>query len=93
MRLKPPTLPVTFGAALDAKVAMSSETMLTEKARNDEILATATGVLGSREAAERWMEEPAIGLEQRRPSDLLSTSAGADIVRTFLERLQYGVYT
>ena len=72
---------------------MSSGTMLANKARTDEVLAMATEVLGSREAAGRWMEEPAVGLEQRRPLDLLSTSAGVEIVRTFLERLQYGVYT
>ncbi len=72
---------------------MPSGTLPTDKARTDEILATATEVLGSQEAAERWMEEPAIGLDQRRPIDLLSTSAGMDIVKTFLERLQHGVYT
>ena len=53
----------------------------------------ATEVMGSQEAAERWMRESAVGLDQRQPIDLVSTSAGADIVRTFLERLRYGVYT
>ena len=72
---------------------MPSGTLPSDKARTDEILAMATEVLGSREAAGRWMEEPAIGLDQGRPLDLLSASAGMDIVRTFLERLHYGVYT
>ena len=72
---------------------MPSGTLPVDKARTDKILAMATEVLGSREAAGRWMEEPAIGLDQRRPLDLLSTSAGVDIVRTFLQRLQHGVYT
>ncbi len=72
---------------------MPSGTLSSDSARTDAILVMATEVLGSREAAGRWMQEPAIGLDQRRPLDLLSTSAGMDIVRTFLERLQHGVYT
>ena len=72
---------------------MPSRTLPKDNARTDEILVMATEVLGSREAAGRWLVESAIGLDQRRPLDLLSTSAGADIVRTFLERLQHGVYT
>jgi putative toxin-antitoxin system antitoxin component (TIGR02293 family) len=41
-----------------------------------EILAQATDVLGSQAEAEAWMERPAIGLEQHRPIDLLTTPAG-----------------
>ena len=40
-----------------------------------EILAKATAVLGSQEEAEQWLERPAIGLDQRRPIDLLATPA------------------
>jgi putative toxin-antitoxin system antitoxin component (TIGR02293 family) len=58
-----------------------------------EILAKATAVFGSQEEAERWLERPAIGLDQRRPIDLLATPAGVELVETFLERLEYGVYT
>lgn len=58
-----------------------------------EILAKATAVLGSQEEAERWLEQPAIGLEQRRPIDLLATPAGVELVEEFLARLEYGVYT
>src|SRR5271165_1800696 len=57
-----------------------------------EILAKATEVLGSREEAEQWLEHPAIGLNQRRPIDLLATPAGVEMVESFLERLDYGVY-
>jgi putative toxin-antitoxin system antitoxin component (TIGR02293 family) len=57
-----------------------------------EILAKATEVLGSREEAEQWLERPAIGLNQRRPIDLLATPAGVEMVENFLERLDYGVY-
>jgi putative toxin-antitoxin system antitoxin component (TIGR02293 family) len=58
-----------------------------------EVLAKATSVFGSQSEAERWLERPAIGLEQRRPIDLLATQAGVEIVETFLQRLEYGVYT
>jgi putative toxin-antitoxin system antitoxin component (TIGR02293 family) len=57
-----------------------------------EILAKATAVFGSQRAAEQWLEHPAIGLDQRRPIDLLGTPAGTELVEDFLERLEYGVY-
>ena len=57
-----------------------------------EILAKATSVLGSQEEAEQWLERPAIGLDKRRPIDLLATPAGVEMVEDFLERLAYGVY-
>jgi putative toxin-antitoxin system antitoxin component (TIGR02293 family) len=49
--------------------------------------------MGSEEAPEQWLERLAIGLDQRRPIDLLSTSAGVKLVETFLERIEYGVST
>jgi putative toxin-antitoxin system antitoxin component (TIGR02293 family) len=58
-----------------------------------EILARATAVLGSQDEAEQWLERPAMGLDQRRPIDLLATPAGVEIVQDFLGRLEYGVYT
>ncbi|WP_347339962.1 antitoxin Xre/MbcA/ParS toxin-binding domain-containing protein [Afipia massiliensis] len=58
-----------------------------------EILAAATSVFGSKEAAERWLEQPAIGLNQRRPIDLLATPAGVELVEDLLVRLQHGVHT
>jgi putative toxin-antitoxin system antitoxin component (TIGR02293 family) len=57
-----------------------------------EILAKATAILGSKEEAEQWLENPAIGLDQRRPIDLLATPAGTELVEDFLVRLEYGVY-
>jgi len=57
-----------------------------------EILAKATAVFGSQEEAEQWLERPAIGLDQRRPIDLLATPAGVEMVEDFLLRLEYGVY-
>lgn len=57
-----------------------------------EILSRATDVLGSQAEAEQWLERPAIGLDQRRPIDLLATPAGVELVEDYLTRLEYGVY-
>jgi putative toxin-antitoxin system antitoxin component (TIGR02293 family) len=57
-----------------------------------EILAKATSIFGSKEEAEQWLERPAIGLDQRKPIDLLATPAGVELVEDFLARLEYGVY-
>lgn len=57
-----------------------------------EILVTAEEVLGSREGAEEWLAKPAIGLDSRRPIDLLATPQGAELVRTLLTQMEYGVY-
>lgn len=57
-----------------------------------EILAKATEVFGSQKEAEQWLERPAIGLNQRRPIELLATPAGVELVEEFLTRLEYGVY-
>jgi len=55
-------------------------------------LAKATDILGSQAEAEQWLERPAIGLDQRRPIDLLGTPAGVALVEDHLDRLEYGVY-
>ncbi|WP_420411144.1 type II toxin-antitoxin system Xre/ParS family antitoxin [Roseibium sp.] len=57
------------------------------------IIAQATDIMGSQEAAEAWILEPAIGLNNRRPIDLLETAAGAEAVGNYLTRMEYGVYT
>jgi putative toxin-antitoxin system antitoxin component (TIGR02293 family) len=57
-----------------------------------EIRARATELFGLQDAAERWLEAPAMGLDQRRPIDLLSTPAGVDTQETYLTRIEYGVY-
>jgi putative toxin-antitoxin system antitoxin component (TIGR02293 family) len=58
-----------------------------------DILAKATAVFGSQEEAERWLERPAIGLNQQRPIDLFGSPAGVSLIEEFLARLKYGVYT
>ena len=57
-----------------------------------EILAKATEVFGSKEDAEKWLERAAVGLDQRRPIDLLDTPAGVELVEIYLTQLDYGVY-
>lgn len=57
-----------------------------------EILAKATEVFGSQDEAEHWLERPAMGLDQRRPIDLLATPAGVEMVEDLLGRIEYGVY-
>jgi putative toxin-antitoxin system antitoxin component (TIGR02293 family) len=58
-----------------------------------EVLAKATEVLGSQDAAEEWLNAPALGLDQHRPIELLSTAVGAEMVERLLVRIEYGVYT
>jgi putative toxin-antitoxin system antitoxin component (TIGR02293 family) len=53
---------------------------------------TATGVLGSRKLAMVWLSKPAIGLDGRRPIDLLDTPAGIEAVDVLLTRMDHGVY-
>lgn len=58
-----------------------------------ELLQEAIEVFGTQKEAEAFFERPAIGLDQRRPIELLSTPAGTELVETHLERLKYGVFT
>lgn len=57
-----------------------------------EVLARATEVFGGQAEAEQWLEQPATGLDRRRPIDLLGTPAGVALVEAHLTRLEYGVY-
>jgi putative toxin-antitoxin system antitoxin component (TIGR02293 family) len=56
------------------------------------ITAQAIDVLGSQEAAEKWLSTPAMALDQRKPIDLLQSSEGSELVKTLLTRIDYGVY-
>lgn len=49
-------------------------------------------VLGGRRVAERWMLTPRLGLEGRRPVDLLGNQEDFELLETFLQRIEYGVY-
>lgn len=57
-----------------------------------EILGRATEVFGSQDEAEQWLERPAMGLDERRPIDLLSSPVGVETLEDHLTRLEYGVY-
>lgn len=76
---------------LDHKRTLSSE----QSSRTwsfAKVLAKASLIFGSQIDAENWLIHPAIGLDNRRPIDLLATGAGTEIVQEFLDRLDHGVY-
>ena len=60
--------------------------------RLESVRAMAEEVLGSAEAANEWLNTEAMGLEFRKPINLVSTSPGAEAVKTLLQRMKYGVY-
>ncbi len=60
--------------------------------RLESVRVLAEEVLGSEEAANEWLKVEAMGLEFRKPIDLVSTSPGAEAVKTLLQRMKYGVY-
>jgi putative toxin-antitoxin system antitoxin component (TIGR02293 family) len=57
-----------------------------------EVLAHATCVFGSQLEAEHWLEHPVIGLDHRKPIDLLRTYPGTRLVNDYLTRIEHGVY-
>ncbi|MBX5230309.1 DUF2384 domain-containing protein [Rhizobium sp. NLR9b] len=57
-----------------------------------EILTKVADIFASHAEAEQWLERPAIGLDQRRPIDLLGTPGGVELVEDQLVRLEYCVY-
>jgi putative toxin-antitoxin system antitoxin component (TIGR02293 family) len=57
-----------------------------------EVLAHATRVFGSQVEAEQWLDRPAIGLDRRKPIDLLRTDPGTRLVSDYLNRIEHGVY-
>jgi putative toxin-antitoxin system antitoxin component (TIGR02293 family) len=96
-----------WDAALEKAIGMSQRTYQRYSAATDKrlsleqaarawklaiVIARATDVLGSRKEAEQWLERPAIGLDERRPIDLLATPAGVELVENYLERIDHGIY-
>ncbi|MEY9142105.1 antitoxin Xre/MbcA/ParS toxin-binding domain-containing protein [Bradyrhizobium elkanii] len=63
------------------------------KAEKQKILKKAAEIFGSQEEATRWLATPAMGLDQQRPVDLIETREGAELVETFLGRIEFGAYT
>ena len=66
--------------------------MSSRKARREAALHKAIQVFGSVDNARRWMREPAIGLDQQIPARLVSTAAGAELVDTYLDQIEYSVF-
>lgn len=56
------------------------------------LLAKASEVLGTREAAKEWLRTPSMALDYQRPADLLSTPAGAEAVDRLLGQMEHCVY-
>jgi putative toxin-antitoxin system antitoxin component (TIGR02293 family) len=44
-----------------------------------------------REGFRRWMERPLFSLKNRKPLDLIDVSAGIDLLKTEIMRLQHGI--
>jgi putative toxin-antitoxin system antitoxin component (TIGR02293 family) len=68
--------------------AVASKTLLVT-----DILAKAIEVFGTQAAAEDWLNQPALALNDVRPLELLQTEQGAELVKDQLTRLEYGVYS
>lgn len=57
-----------------------------------EIVEKATEVFGSRDEALRWLNRPAMALDQRAPMSMMQTYEGRLSVKTLLTQLEYCVY-
>lgn len=58
-----------------------------------EVYRNAAEVFGSEDVSKRWMDEVSGVLGNKRPKDLLGSSAGVDLVKDELLRIAYGVYS
>jgi len=59
---------------------------------NRDVFTKAKEVLGSEAAAEAWMNEPCIGLDNEKPIDLVTTPTGAAAAKAYLNHIDHGVY-
>jgi putative toxin-antitoxin system antitoxin component (TIGR02293 family) len=57
-----------------------------------DILGQATEIFGTTTAAAEWLSNPATGLDQRKPIDLIATTVGLEMLEEYMARLKYGVY-
>lgn len=57
-----------------------------------EVTALAESALGTRDLAEEWLNSPAIGLDGKKPLEMLTTAPGIAAVKELLGRIEYGVY-
>ena len=66
--------------------------MASQEERRATIYRLATEVLGNADLAQSWMLEPAIGLGQQVPAELIERAEGAELLETYLMQIDYGVY-
>jgi uncharacterized protein (DUF2384 family) len=57
-----------------------------------QILDQAAVVLGSRDCAEQWFNQPARGLDYQPPCSAVNDEHGCQRIREYLGRIEYGVY-
>jgi putative toxin-antitoxin system antitoxin component (TIGR02293 family) len=57
-----------------------------------EIIEKAAEVFGSRDEALRWLNRPAMALDQTAPMSMMQTYEGRLRVKTLLTQLEYCVY-
>ena len=75
----------------------SKGTLLNEVAsekvlRINRVLGRAIEVLGNKEKAIEWLQNPAYALEEQTPLSILDTGSGEQIVMNLLNAIYYGVY-
>jgi putative toxin-antitoxin system antitoxin component (TIGR02293 family) len=56
------------------------------------IMSLAIDVLGGKEQAQNWLQRKAIGLDQRRPIEFMTTDVVSQAVHILLEQIDAGVY-
>lgn len=87
---------VLFGGKANPGLLDRVETIkATEAARRRNphgVFALADEVFGSRWRADQWMRERIVGLDYRRPVDLLVTAEGVEEVLALLNRIVHGFY-
>lgn len=82
---------------MSGQISENPERMLDPErdSRNQRLAAIrsrAAEVMGSKADAESWLVCPAMGLDGRRPVDLVESVAGRGLVEEFLTRVEHGVY-
>lgn len=58
----------------------------------NEVMNRVMELLGDQAEVEKWMSMPAIGLDGKRPIDMLQSAGDRQLLSDFLLRLEYGVY-
>ncbi len=58
-----------------------------------ELYTQALDVLGTKEAADNWLQAPARILSNQKPIDLITTQPGLQKVQQYLTQMDYGVYS